>query len=53
MNNTDKPPHDESDDALDRAISAVAAQPPPPDVKKRVLDAAVAFTRHSGARLRP
>jgi hypothetical protein len=51
MNALRQPPCHESDDALDRAIHAIAAQPAPPDVKKRVLETAVAFTPRAGGRV--
>ena len=43
MSANHQPFHDESDNALDRAIRAALAQPPPENLKNRVLQAAVAF----------
>jgi hypothetical protein len=43
MNENHKSLYDESDDVLDRAIRAAAAQSPPSDVKNRVVETAAAW----------
>jgi hypothetical protein len=53
MNAFHESSRDDADDALDRAIGAVTAQPSPPHVKDRVLGAAAAFTPRLCRRLRP
>lgn len=53
MNTTHKSPHDESDEALDRVICAATVQPPPLDVKNRVIEVAAAFASGHHARMRP
>ncbi len=49
MNPNREPSHDESDDALDRAIRAAIAQPPPVELKHRVIERAAVFTPSSRA----
>src|SRR5262245_18334244 len=49
MNANRELPQDESDDALDRLIRAATAQPPPLEVKQRVIEIAAALTPSSGA----
>jgi hypothetical protein len=49
MNPNREPSHDESDDALDRAIRASTALPPPVEIKRRVIERAAVFTPSSRA----
>jgi hypothetical protein len=45
MNDIRKSLHDESDEALDRAIRAATEQPSPSDVKNRIIETAAAWQR--------
>ena len=45
MNDSHRSLHDESDDALDRAIRAATAQTSPPDVRNRVIETAAIWQR--------
>jgi hypothetical protein len=49
MNPNREPPQHESDDALDRLIRAATAQPPPLEVKQRVIEMAAALMPSSRA----
>jgi hypothetical protein len=49
MNHNQESPLDESDDSLDRLIRAATAQPPPVEVKHRVIEIAAAFPLSSRA----
>jgi hypothetical protein len=50
MNTNEQSPRDESDNALDRVIGIVMAQPPPLDAKNWVIETAAAFNSDNHTR---